>query len=111
MAPFARNLGHDGPPFPWDEEERRHLRARLDAVQFHLYGLTRQDTAYVLDTFPIVRREDAAAFDRYRTRELTLAYMNAWPRGMWRRGWRPKFSGRAVSCREYRWPHAPCSGM
>ena len=77
MAPFARDLGHDGPPFPWDEEERRHLRARLDALYFHLYGLTREDAAYVLDTFPIVRREDEAAFGRYRTRELVLAYMNA----------------------------------
>ncbi len=77
MAPFARDLGHDGPPFPWDEEERRHLRARLDALYFHLYGLTREDAAYVLDTFPIVRREDEAAFGRYRSRELILAYMNA----------------------------------
>ena len=77
MAPFARDLGHDGPPFPWDEEERRHLRARLDALYFHLYGLTREDAAYVLDTFPIVRREDEAALGRYRTRELILAYMNA----------------------------------
>ena len=25
MAPFARDLGYDGPPFTWDEEERRHL--------------------------------------------------------------------------------------
>ncbi len=77
MAPFARDLGHDGPPFPWDEEERRHLRARLDALYFHLYGLTREDAAYVLDNFPIVRREDEAAFGRYRTREMILAYMNA----------------------------------
>ena len=77
MAPFARDLGHDGPPFPWDQEERRHLRARLDALYFHLYGLTREDAGYVLDTFPIVRREDEAAFGRYRTKELILAYMNA----------------------------------
>ena len=77
MAPFARDLGYDGPLFPWAEEERRHLRARLDALYFHLYGLTREDAAYVLDTFPIVRREDVAAFGRYRTRELILAYMNA----------------------------------
>ena len=77
MAPFARDLGHDGPPFPWDEEERRHLRARLDALYFHLYGLTREDATYVLDTFPIVRKEDEAAFGRYRTLELVLAYMNA----------------------------------
>ena len=77
MAPFARDLGYDGEPFIWDEEERRHLRARLDALYFHLYGLSRDDAEYVLDTFPIVRREDEAAFGTYRTRDMTLAYMNA----------------------------------
>ncbi len=77
MAPFARDLGYDGPPFVWDEEERRHLRARLDAHYFHLYGLSRDDAAYVLGTFPIVCREDKKAFGRYRTREMILAYMNA----------------------------------
>ena len=77
MAPFARDLGFDGPPFIWDEEERRHLRARLDALYFHLYGLSREDTGYVLDTFPIVRRQDEAEFGSYRTRDLIIAYMNA----------------------------------
>ena len=77
MAPFARDLGYEGPPFTWDEEERRHLRARLDALYFHLYGLDRDDAEYVLGTFPIVRREDEARFGRYRTRDLVLAYMDA----------------------------------
>ena len=77
MAPFARDLGYDGPPFVWDEEERRHLRARLDALYFHLYGLSRDDADYVLGTFPIVRRTDEAQFGTYRTRDLILAYMNA----------------------------------
>ena len=77
MAPFARDLGYDGSPFVWDEEERRHLRARLDALYFHLYGLGRDDARYVLSTFPIVRREDEKAFGRYRTRDLILLYMNA----------------------------------
>ena len=77
MIPFARDMGYDGPPFIWNEEERRHLRARLDALYFHLYGLSRDDAGYVMDTFPIVRREDMAAFGRYRTRELVLAYMHA----------------------------------
>ena len=77
MAPFARDLGYDGEPFIWDEEERRHLRARLDALYFHLYGLDRDDAAYVLSTFPIVRKQDEAEFGSYRTRDLILAYMNA----------------------------------
>ena len=77
MTPFARDLGYDGPPFAWDEEERRHLRARLDALYFHLYGLSRDDADYILGTFPIVQREDMAEFGTYRTRNLILAYMNA----------------------------------
>ncbi len=77
MAPFARDLNHHGPPFPWDPEERRHLRARLDALYFHLYGLTRHDAAYILSTFPIIQRQDQAEFGSFRTKDLILAYMNA----------------------------------
>ncbi len=77
LAPFARDLGYTGPPFRWDEEARRHLRARLDALYFHLYGLSREDTDYILSTFPIVRRQDEAQFGIYRTREMILAYMHA----------------------------------
>jgi hypothetical protein len=61
MAPFARDLGYldDGghvrPPFAWDEERRLNLRAKLDAVYFHLYGVTdREDVRYIYSTFPIV---------------------------------------------------------
>ena len=77
MAPFARDMGWDGPPFTWDEEERVHRRARLDAVYFHLYGIGRDDAKYILGTFPIVQREDQAQYGRDRTRDLILAYMNA----------------------------------
>ena len=77
MAPFARDLGYTGPPFIWDEEERRHLRARLDACYFHLYGIDRDDAAYILSTFPIFQRQDQAAYGTYRTHDLIRAYMNA----------------------------------
>ena len=77
MSPFARDLGYTGSPFVWDAEERRHLRARLDALYFHLYGLSRDDAGYILDTFPIVREKDEKEFGSYRTKELILAYMNA----------------------------------
>ena len=77
MEPFARDLGYEGAPFTWDDEDRRHLRARLDALYFHLYGLSREDAGYVMDTFPIVRREDEKKFGTYRTKEMVLAYMNA----------------------------------
>ncbi len=77
LAPFARDLGYDGAPFVWDEDDRRHRLARLDALFFQLYGLSRDDAAYILDTFPIVREQDEKAHGRYLTKELILAYMNA----------------------------------
>ena len=78
MAAFARDQGFAGPPFAWDEEDRLRRRARLDAVFFHLYGLDRDDAAYVLSTFPIVRREEEARFaGRFRSRDLILGYMAA----------------------------------
>ncbi len=79
MASFARDLGHlnrDGsvkPPFVWNDEDRRARMAALDGLFMHLYGLDENDAAYVLDTFPIVREQDMAAFGRYRTKDDVLA--------------------------------------
>ena len=77
MAPFACDLGHPGPPFIWDEEDRLHRRARLDALFLMLYGFGEDDVAYILDTFPIMRRQEEERFGCYRTKELILAYARA----------------------------------
>ncbi|MBA2946499.1 Eco57I restriction-modification methylase domain-containing protein [Streptomyces himalayensis] len=73
MAPFARDLSDAGTPFLWDENRRAIMRAELDALFFHLYGIARDDVDYILETFPIVKRKDEAKFDSYRTKELILA--------------------------------------
>jgi hypothetical protein len=66
------------PPVEWDEDERAHLRARLDALYFLLYGISdRDDVCYILSTFPGVREDDQKKFGRYRTQDLILAYMSA----------------------------------
>lgn len=84
MAPFARDMGHVDakgdvkPPFPWDEDRRLMLRAKLDAIYFSLYGITdRDDVRYIYSTFPIVRRDETATHGRYLSRDLCLAWMNA----------------------------------
>jgi hypothetical protein len=79
MAPFARDDdGHVRPPFVWDEGRRLRLRAKLDAVFFHLYGITeRDDVRYIYSTFPIVERQEIEAYGRYLSRDLCLAYINA----------------------------------
>jgi len=69
------------PPFVWDEERRAQLRAQLDAIYFHLYGIERGDVDYIMSTFPIVERKDRAAYGTYRTRDLILAYYDAYASG------------------------------
>ena len=57
--------------------ERAQVRAELDALMFHVYGLTRPDVSYVMDTFPIVKRNDEAVFGTYRTKDLVLSAYDA----------------------------------
>ncbi|MEU2366259.1 DNA methyltransferase [Streptomyces noursei] len=73
MVYLARDLGDTGTPFRWDESRRTIIRAELDALFFHLYGITRDDVSYILDTFPIVKLKDEAAHGTYRTKDLILA--------------------------------------
>ena len=84
MAPFARDMGYvdaEGkvrPPFAWHDGRRLVLRAKLDAIYFHLYGITdREDVRYIYSTFPIVERHESATYSGYHSRDLCLAWMNA----------------------------------
>lgn len=89
LAPFARDLGHDGPPFAWDEDRRALLRADLDAFYARAYGLTRDELRYILDpadvkgpdypseTFRVLKEKEIRHHGEYRTRRLVLA---AWDR-------------------------------
>lgn len=89
MAPFARDLGYDGDPFPWDEKRRAQLRAELDAWYALAYGLTRDELRYVLDpkdlmgadypseTFRVLQNNEMREYSEYRTRRLVLAAYDA----------------------------------
>jgi len=67
-AEFA-DLWQDVMGTPWSEKaaatdpaERARLRAELDGLVAHLYGLTEEEFAYILTTFPVVSQDvkDAA---------------------------------------------------
>ena len=89
LAPFARDLGYDGPPFPWDEVRRTQLRAQLDAWYARAYGLTRDELRYLLDpadvkgvdypseTFLVLKTNEIRRFREFRTARLV---MEAWER-------------------------------
>lgn len=48
------------------------VHTELDGIYAHLNGLSRDDFAYILDTFPIVRRNDEARWGEFRTKRLVL---------------------------------------
>lgn len=89
LTPFARDLGHDGPPFAWDEDRRALLRAELDAFYARAYGLTRDELRYILDpasvmgadypseTFRVLKQKEERLYNEYRTERLVL---EAWDR-------------------------------
>ncbi|MEX2374128.1 MAG: N-6 DNA methylase [Dehalococcoidia bacterium] len=77
LTAFAGDLGYNGPPFRWDPERRFMLRCELDAAFFHLYGINRDDTNYILDSFPIVKRKDAEQYGEYRTQRVILDMYDA----------------------------------
>jgi hypothetical protein len=73
LESFARDVGYDGSPFIWSPERRFLLRCELDAAFFHLYKLSRDDTNYVMESFPIVRKNDEKAHGgEYRTKDMIL---------------------------------------
>jgi hypothetical protein len=105
LQPFAQDCGYAGPPFRWDEERRFLLRCELDAAFFHLYlpvetngdwrpaenetaenlarlkasfPSPRDAVAYIMDTFPIVKRKDEAKGNGdYRTKRVILEIYDA----------------------------------
>lgn len=101
MAPFARDLDYDGPPFAWDEVRRAQLRAELDAWYALAYGLTRDELRYVLDpkdvmgedypseTFRVLQKNEIAKHGEYRTRRLVLAAYDE----LMAQGMRPRVEG------------------
>ncbi len=64
-------FGHDqrwwGPPFVWDDARRTTLLVELDAAMFHLYGFSRDDIEWVMESFPVIKRDDVKEHGDYRT--------------------------------------------
>ena len=77
LKAFAEDCDDDGPPFVWDPHRRFQLRCELDAALFHLYGISRDDAAYILDTFPVLERSEEQEHGEYRTKRVVLETYDA----------------------------------
>lgn len=78
LTGFARDLGYEGPPFPWNEHRRHCLQSELDAIFAHMYELSRSDLEWILDatppssSFPSLKQNELQTLGEYRTERLIL---------------------------------------
>lgn len=63
---WARDLGYQSEPFVWNSEERRQLRAELDALYFSLYQLREDQIFHIMESFPIIKRIEVKQHGYYR---------------------------------------------
>lgn len=86
LSSWAKCLGFEGEPFPYNSERRALLRAQLDAYFARLYGIDRTELSFILDpqlvkpeypseTFSVLMRSEEREFGEYRTQRLVL---DAW---------------------------------
>ncbi|MEV5239857.1 DNA methyltransferase [Streptomyces cinnamoneus] len=77
MEPLAQDLDDTGTPFIWNEDRRAQIRAELDAYFFHLYGVSREDSDYILESFQTenggLKNNEIAKYGEYRTKRLVLS--------------------------------------
>jgi hypothetical protein len=69
---------HDRTPERRDTGDRAQTRAELDALIAQLYGLTRDEFAYILDAFPVLRRKELACFGEYQSKRKALEEYDRW---------------------------------
>lgn len=63
---------HDRLPDRRDTGDRAQLRAEIDAYVAHLYGLSRDDFAYILETFPVLKKKEEKAFGEFMSKRKCL---------------------------------------
>ncbi|WP_308796406.1 Eco57I restriction-modification methylase domain-containing protein [Agromyces silvae] len=77
MADWGRVLDDGVAPFVWNTRRRELMRAEIEAAFFHLYGTSRDELEYMMDSFWSVKRSDEAEFGEYRTKRLVLENYDA----------------------------------
>src|SRR5699024_10076471 len=69
---IAEVFGRGTEPFTWNLNRRTFLRAELDGAFFHLYGLTRDEVEFVMESFLGLKTEEEKVHREYRTKRLIL---------------------------------------
>lgn len=74
LREFAAEQGFIGSPIKWNSMERTDLMCELSAIYCHLYGLTRTELLYVLDTFNALKANEIRKKGEFEIGRLVLYY-------------------------------------
>ena len=77
ITAFARDLGWSGSAFAWDSQRRAGIKAELDAAFFHLYGISRADSQFILESFHALQRSEEREHGAFRTKDAVLDVYDA----------------------------------
>ncbi|MFB6185988.1 MAG: Eco57I restriction-modification methylase domain-containing protein, partial [Halobacteriaceae archaeon] len=69
---LGEDIGCNEGPFVWEEEERRNLRAEIDATIAKVYDLSQKEFKHILDSFDILRDQEEEEFGEYRRKQECL---------------------------------------
>ncbi len=72
MRPLAEATGFKEGVHKWKEPERAQLAREFDAAYFHLYGISRDDAAYILSTFSGMVEDDSPTLTESSAASLIL---------------------------------------
>ncbi len=71
---YVKEENNPQPPIKWDDSHRLIIQCELDAIYFVLYGLSREEVKYVMETFSIIKRRDIEKNGEFKTLRLILEF-------------------------------------
>lgn len=74
---LSESLDAATPPYRWDESRRPTLQAEIDAAILHFYGLNREQSEWLLDSFRVLRKYEERDHGEFRTKNLVLTAYDA----------------------------------
>ncbi|MBM7067577.1 hypothetical protein [Actibacterium sp. 188UL27-1] len=77
MIGLARDLQHHSLPYRWVPARREVLQAEVDGALMHLYGLSRDQADWLLDSFTVLRKYEERDHGEFRTKRLVLEAYDA----------------------------------
>lgn len=77
LGGLAEDLGMQIGPASWNQARRFRLQCELECAYFVLYGIARDTVAYIVETFPILRRSEEEQFGDFRTKRTILEVYDA----------------------------------